>query len=343
MKTIALCLTSVLATPALGSVAITNLGSLGGVAYGYGVSGDGSTAVGNSSNSTAFRWRQSTGMVALGSGRAVATNHNGTVTVGFSGRGTSDDSQAVSWNSDGTTTVLAGRGWATGVSGDGSVITGTTWTGAGQRAFKWTPASGTVYLGDGGYGMDSANGVSEDGSVVVGGDGGSAVRWLSDGSRQILGNLVYGAQSTASACNADGTVVVGGGNTYDAYQNRAFRWTAASGMTDLGALGVGWTYASGVSADGTVVVGESAGRAFVWSARTGMLDLGWALGELGVDLEGMNLRWAMSISADGRTIVGGAGTAWMISGFDINAITVPTPAASTLLLASGLLARRRRG
>jgi probable HAF family extracellular repeat protein len=93
-----------------------------------------------------------------------------------------------------------------------------------------------------------------------------------------LGTL-GGDRSEATAVSADGSVVVGA--AYNAAgQWRAFRWTAAGGMQDLGTLpGGGGSEATGVSADGSVVVGSAynaAGqwRAFRWTAAGGMQDLG---------------------------------------------------------------------
>lgn len=344
---IACCVLS-LSTVASAATTLTNLGSLGGVSYGYGISGDGLTAVGNANNALAFRWQQPTGMVALGNGTASATNFDGTTTVGNSN--SYGSVTAVRWDASGTmhslgvtTSQTNGSSVSNGVSGDGSVIVGNATSGTNVRAFRWTSATGAVLLDDGGGGgSGGAYGVSLDGSVTVGGDGGSAVRWLVDGTRQVLGNLVPGWYSSALACNTDGSVVVGGGDSGDQYGIRAFRWTASAGMTDLGTLGVGSTYASGVSADGTVVVGVSAGRAFVWSARTGIVDLEGALTKAGVDLQGLTLGRASGISSDGRSIVGGVGSAWMISGFDINSIDVPAPSAAALLALAGLTARGRR-
>jgi probable HAF family extracellular repeat protein len=70
----------------------------------------------------------------------------------------------------------------------------------------------------------------------------------------------------------------------------------------LGTLGGDWSEAWGVSADGSVVVGEAqnaAGdqRAFRWTAARGMQDLG----TLGGDQS-----WAWGVSADGSVVVGEA-------------------------------------
>jgi probable HAF family extracellular repeat protein len=88
---------------------------------------------------------------------------------------------------------------------------------------------------------------------------------------------------------------------------RAFRWTAARGMQDLGTLGGDRSWANGVSADGSVVVGgakDAAGqqRAFRWTAARGMEDLNITYAHLLTD--GSKLYGANAISPDGRYIVG---------------------------------------
>jgi probable HAF family extracellular repeat protein len=116
-----------------------------------------------------------------------------------------------------------------------------------------------------------------------------------------LGTL-GGSNSGAVGVSDDGAVVVGGARNA-AGQSRAFRWTAAGGMRDLGTLpGGNESAASAVSADGAVVVGRDWNavrgyRAFRWTASGGMQDLGTL---------GGNESMAWDVSADGRVVVGGA-------------------------------------
>ena len=115
-----------------------------------------------------------------------------------------------------------------------------------------------------------------------------------------LGSL-GGSSSVAKAANADGSVIVG----YSALSTgfyRPFRWTAATGMQDLGLLSGGQdnAYAYGVSADGSVVVGVSStsdfqSHAFRWSTASGMQDLGTLGGQYSQ---------AAAVSADGSVVVG---------------------------------------
>jgi hypothetical protein len=67
------------------------------------------------------------------------------------------------------------------------------------------------------------------------------------------------------------------------------------------------TTASGVSADGSVIVGTSQGQAFVWTTDWGIWPLQYILETrygLGSALAGWQLTTVKSISADGMTVAG---------------------------------------
>jgi probable HAF family extracellular repeat protein len=270
---------------------MTGLGDLAGGLFfseARGVNADGSVVVGVSlsgSGTEAFRWTSAGGMVGLGDlpgggfvSSAFGVNGDGSVIVGFSD--STAGREAYRWTAAGG---MAGLGdlpggaffsVGYGVSGDGLVVVGeaTNSSNAGE-AFRWTAAGGMVGLGDlpGGAFQSVAYATSNDGSVVVGrGNAGleEAFRWTAAGGMVSLGALSGGGTSSvAFAVNADGSVVVGRGVSAGPGASGAFRWTAATGMqrvTDwLAANGVaiepGYTLynATGVSADGSVVVGES--------------------------------------------------------------------------------------
>ncbi|MBP1851924.1 autotransporter domain-containing protein [Rhizobium halophytocola] len=152
-----------------------------------------------------------------------------------------------------------------------------------------------------------AFGTNIDGSVVVG-DAGTedrhfhAFRWTEATGMEDLGTLAQnGGHSAARAVNSDGTTVVGFSETSDGFTH-AFRWTA-SGMEDLQALGGNYSYAYGVSADGSVVVGQAAtagdsvNHAFRWTSATNMIDLGTLAGSEAYSS-------AYGVSSDGGTVVG---------------------------------------
>jgi uncharacterized protein YhjY with autotransporter beta-barrel domain len=105
-----------------------------------------------------------------------------------------------------------------------------------------------------------------------------AFRW-SGGTMTGLGFLPGGSTSQATGVSANGLVVVGSGNSTAAVSGEAFRWMQSTGMQSikglLSASGVnmtGWslTQATGVSADGAVVVGygtDPSSNVEAWLAR----------------------------------------------------------------------------
>jgi uncharacterized membrane protein len=123
--------------------------------------------------------------------------------------------------------------------------------------------------------------------------------WSAPPSFQGLGHLPGYDWTQASAVSSDGSVVVGWSQLSGSYNigGEPFRWTRTDGMHSLGFLpGANLTMdsgASGVSGDGSIVVGNSGNRAFRWSIPDGMRQFhdGGAYG----------------ISADGSTVVGSFG------------------------------------
>ena len=148
--------------------------------------------------------------------------------------------------------------------------------------------------------------------------------------------------------SADGSVIVGSGVSDDGAQ--AFRWTEATGMVGLG-VPAGWysMSAESVSGDGSIIVGEALGgdyRAFIWDESHGWRNLNDVLKNdygLVAVMSGWTLTKAISISADGKTIVGegydpnGNDSAWI-------AHLVPEQSSFVLAVvgAIGIILRSRR-
>lgn len=266
---------------ALGQASFQGLGDLPGGIFksnAAGISADGKVVVGNSvstSGGEAFRWTSDGGMVGLGD-----------IPGGL---------------------FFASDAWA--VSADGSVVVGVVNSALGFEAFRWTSGGGMVGLGNltGDFFESFSFAVSADGSVVVGRGrselGAEAFRWTEAGGMIGLGDLPGGSfHSSALATSADGAVVVGVGNNIA--RSEAFMWTDAGGMVGLGDIVT--TFATAISADGTVIVGQAPGPqgwnlGFRWTEVGGLVDLG--------DLPGGIIRTEpFATSADGNVIVGFSAT-----------------------------------
>jgi probable HAF family extracellular repeat protein len=125
-----------------------------------------------------------------------------------------------------------------------------------------------------------------------------AVRTTFAGDFLDLGDLA-GNGSFGTDVSSIGSVV-GYSVLADGINEHAFLWTDTSGMVDLGSSSGpgGFSRAFGISADGSVVVGEegdapfSATNAFIWTAGSGFQDLG--------------VGSAYAVTADGSTVIGQA-------------------------------------
>ena len=170
-----------------------------------------------------------------------------------------------------------------------------------ERAFIWDAQIGIRTLGVDALYQD-AFAVSADGSRVAG-IGLDAPRlngaylWDDLHGSQNLGGLP-GLASGALGMSPDAAYVVGWSRNIDPF-GMAFRWDGANGMVHLGTLaGAQYgTQANGVSADGSIVVGNATTSeiAFIWDAANGMRPL----------FPGQtSSSSALAISSDGTTIVG---------------------------------------
>lgn len=238
-----------------------------------------------SPNFTAFRWSEDTGMIYLGlpgslGSVALAVSGDGSVVVGSSGDAMGSPHVAFRWTQSGGSVSLGvlpgGMGSsATGVSGDGSIVVG--WSSA--SAFRWTEGTGMVDMGMPANAASSmADAISADGSTVVGQatifGNRRAYSWTQPGGWVALDILAGDIQSEAHAVSADGSVIVG--RSYRPTDFHAVRWdgtevrTVEQWLADSGftrPIGIALTEATGVNADGTVVVGNWAQGA--WLARSG--------------------------------------------------------------------------
>jgi hypothetical protein len=189
------------------------------------------------------------------------------------------------WNAGVTHEIMAANqasGWVNAVSEDGSVAAGITTTGETGNSphsflytlFRWSVATDSMTnlgpcrsVDDQGT-CDDALFVSSDGGVLA------------------------------------GSVAIASGSTL----GQAFRWTSA-GLVNLDGYGT----VRGMSADGNVIVGNvidfdtgAVTAPFVWQAGSGQQNLSDQLGSAGADLGGWSLGDVITVSRDGRVVLGSA-------------------------------------
>ncbi len=343
------------------NLANTNMLAVSGLSY------DGSRAVGvNGDNTPFFMWTAATG-VQTGVGDFIggqATISADGKTVGFNGINPASGNREMAlynWNT-GSTTYLGSLGhtsdrsdassvWA--LSGDGKTAVGLGWVSGGNaHAISATTAGGVVDLGSSVADRSTrANAVSYDGSVI-GGWQDTNGPWQGSVWKNGVQTLLTSSDGTfigaVNGLSADGQWAVGG-----AYNDMAYRWSAATGVEYIGAgLYFGDSaVATAISADGRVIIGTSRswdtppawGAGFVWTAELGLVDLTQLALSEGIDLEGVTLAIPTTISGDGQTIAGmGSNGYGFVLHLPNSLVPVPEP-GTMLMMAMGvcaLLARR---
>lgn len=193
------------------------------------------------------------------------------------------------------------------VSDDGSAVAGTN-SDNNPTAFYWHKGDTTITnLGTLGGTQSYAKALSGDGSTVVGDfydadQLSQAFVWKRDGGGMVGIGVPDGqTQSFATHVSFDGSVVGGEVFNDNASDLRAFRWTAQTGLTDLGDLGGSETRLQAMNRDGSVLVGYSddasgSARAFRWANG--------AIGDL--QAPGFINSFARGVSDDGAVVIGNA-------------------------------------
>jgi len=283
------------------------------------VSSDGSTIVGYGKNyanlDRAFRWTEATGRQDLGSlggssANALAVSADGGVIVGYAAN-FDGQPRAFRWTlATGMQDVgTLGGYWAeaTAVSADGTVVIGTSDdNGFRRRAFRWTAAEGMQDLAPQDPSSFYPRGISADGRTIVGSfalNDSRAFRWASDTGLQDI-SPPESVQAHATGVSADGNTVVGWRTRWvsNAEVYETFRWTSDGSFEVIPALDGYNTiaqFSERVSADGTVVIGNSTGYsprgAIRWTERGGSLPLFPSY---------ISRAWATVVSADGDIVAG---------------------------------------
>lgn len=311
-------------------------------AVAYAISGDGKVVAGFSGQYETPRtqpqlpvvWNQSVDAVELnlpdGATHAIGVDLNfdgsAVLVLGYSKLST-PNFRAFLWRVDsgfqwlGMSPGETGGAYPYAMSADGSSIVGECMIGnnASQRGFWWTNGaemSPSLLLQH----ATSSHyyGISRNGRVAVG----ASEPCLSSCNHAIaatadeivdLGTLPGGSRCVALDANQDGSVIVGYGDREG--RMRSFRWTAETGIADLGEpvspLWPGFhfdVYACATDASGSVIVGQLVGptgsRAFIWTASLGIVDLNNYLSAMGIARGDGTLIDARGVSDDGRTITG---------------------------------------
>ncbi|MRR35792.1 hypothetical protein EG829_14155, partial [bacterium] len=309
-------------TPAEGLVDMQG----GDLSWANSVSADGSVIVGARRDANgrerAFRWTFSGGFQDLGTlggsdSWATYISADGSIIVGDS-HTASGQVHTFRWTAATGMTDLGAlavfrRSEAGALSADGRVAVGGSATSLSMlnHAYIWTPENGLndlgALLGDT---LSYASFVSIDGTVVAGTSGSRPFRWTQESGMADLG---LSHATVPLAMSQDGSTLVGRHMvTPGSGDNYPFRWTQTEGLMLLGGLGE----ATAVSADGSVVVGQTyGGRGFRWTTSDGVTFPD--IPQWGVTSEGTILWYcpAQAVSADGSVVIGNRLYPWPNFGY----------------------------
>lgn len=360
------------AWPAQAGPSFTGLGDLAGGEYKSSVSrisADGTTVVGYSVTADGeepFRWTWSGGMQGLGviprepntalNSNAIGVSADGSIVVGYS------HTRGFSWTEAGGLVDISDLGggllldFPRDAADDGTTLVGRVDVGT-SYVYARVADGGPVEVIENTHpsgGNLTVSSISGDGNVVVGThrtpvdpliDPGRMFRWSADEgtvySQSLPGGLYLPRTRDVSY---DGTTVVG--YAWNGSSDHALVWREGGDPVQLdGPNGFPVISAAhGVSADGSVIVGNAAFAgspgltAFVWDEAHGMRQLETLLAALGVDTTGWDLVLATTVSADGRTIAGyGYNPSGDVEGW---VAIIPEP-GTALLVGVGLLALGR--
>ena len=227
-------------------------------------------------------------------------------------------SQATGWTDMGhpANGCLLDSQWGSGygVSGDGSAAVGLAWYCPGAEGFVWNRTNGMKALSHPNGASSRASAISADGLTIVGffedprSRNRRPVRWFAGKTQLFAGANTPGE---ATAVSSDGSRIVG--QAFGQYSGYAFYYTPSGALVSLGTISgnqFDQSFANAVADNGTTVgwSGDPFGagtQAFIWRPGMKIQPLQKYLQNRGILIPfGISLTTALTISADGSTIVG---------------------------------------